>query len=150
MGLDMYLNAKRFLSEYNAEDANIINVVKAEQIKGMGDMQPRYLVCEALYWRKANHIHRWFVNNVQDGADDCGHYYVSRDQLTELRDLCLAVLADKKQAPELLPTQQGFFFGGQDYDEWYFSDCQRTVDGIEKLLATEGLEHWDFEYHSSW
>ena len=33
------------------------------------------------YWRKANHIHGWFVKNVQGGKDNCEEYSVSRKQL---------------------------------------------------------------------
>lgn len=40
------------------------------------------------YWRKANHIHKWFVENVQDGEDDCGYYEVDQEQLEELLDIC--------------------------------------------------------------
>lgn len=45
------------------------------------------------YWRKANAIHRWFVENVQDGNDDCGEYEVTKEKLEELKDTCLEVLA---------------------------------------------------------
>jgi hypothetical protein len=47
---------------------------------------------EVMYWRKANHIHAWFVDNVQGGNDDCGSYYVSEDQLRQLLGLCRKVL----------------------------------------------------------
>ena len=43
---------------------------------------------EVMYWRKANAIHKWFVDNVQGGEDDCREYPVSNDQLIELRDTC--------------------------------------------------------------
>ncbi len=45
------------------------------------------------YWRKANAIHRWFVENVQDGEDDCDyHREVTAEDLEELRDLCIEVV----------------------------------------------------------
>lgn len=47
---------------------------------------------EVAYWRKANQIHNWFVENVQDGMDDCGYYEVSRQQLQELLGDCRDVL----------------------------------------------------------
>lgn len=43
------------------------------------------------YWRKANQIHTWFVNNVQDGNDDCDVYEVSKLELETLLDLCREV-----------------------------------------------------------
>ncbi|MGZ8787335.1 MAG: hypothetical protein ACXW4P_03780 [Thermoanaerobaculia bacterium] len=44
------------------------------------------------YWRKANQIHQWFVDNVQEGVDDCKEYHVSPDQLRELLDTVNAAL----------------------------------------------------------
>ena len=49
-----------------------------------------YIEEEIAYWRKANAIHAWFVENCQDGRDECQTAYVSRDQL---EDLLLAVNA---------------------------------------------------------
>lgn len=45
------------------------------------------------YWRKANEIHNWFVNNVQDGVDDCDyHEEVTKEVLEELLVTCQKVL----------------------------------------------------------
>lgn len=46
---------------------------------------------EVACWRKANAIHKWFVDNIQDGNDDCGVYEVSEEQLRELLELCKIV-----------------------------------------------------------
>jgi hypothetical protein len=44
------------------------------------------------YWRKANHIHNWFVENVQDGIDDCNyHREVTEEYLEKLLDACTKV-----------------------------------------------------------
>lgn len=46
-----------------------------------------------MYWRKANAIHQWFVDRVQDGKDDCEyHDEVTKEILEELRDKCKNVL----------------------------------------------------------
>jgi len=47
---------------------------------------------EAMYWRKANAIHGWFVENCQDGEDNCQEYWVSREKLINLKDLCQDIL----------------------------------------------------------
>ncbi|MBV9669754.1 MAG: hypothetical protein JOZ43_02260 [Acidobacteriales bacterium] len=47
-------------------------------------------------WRKANHIHAWFVDNVQYGKDDCGLYEVGWDQLRDLLSLCRKVIKASK------------------------------------------------------
>ncbi len=48
------------------------------------------------YWRKANAIHRWFVENVQNGVDDCDIYVVTKEQLETLRNTCQTVLEQVK------------------------------------------------------
>jgi hypothetical protein len=48
---------------------------------------------EVGYWRKANQIHNWFVENVQYGVDDCDyHDEVTKETLEELLDACQRVL----------------------------------------------------------
>ncbi len=103
---------------------------------------------EAMYWRKANAIHKWFVDNVQSGEDDCGTYDVSREQLQELQNTIMEALKDKKK--KVLPTKEGFFFGGTDYDDDYWDDLKRTVKELKELLADKNLEGFDFQYNSSW
>lgn len=45
------------------------------------------------YWRKANAIHKWFVEHIQDGEDDCDyHREVTMDDLMDLQEACAAVL----------------------------------------------------------
>jgi hypothetical protein len=151
MGLDMYLHAKRYLSSFNAEDKALAETIKAERVKGMsvlGDV--KYIECEAVYWRKANQIHKWFVDNVQDGEDDCKSYYVSIEQLKALHGLCEAVLLDRTKAEELLPFATGFFFGSDAYDEGYFDDVEYTKTRLQALIECTDLEGWSFEYTASW
>lgn len=154
MGLDMYLNARRFLWVFHdgtGEDAEPARRLQESFTKiAEAGMQPSYVIAQAIYWRKANAIHRWFVENVQDDKDDCRSYPVSRKQLANLADLCDQVLKDPSLAPRLLPRQSGFFFGSTDYDEWYAKDLTYTRDRIKALLAMPALERWDFEYQSSW
>lgn len=101
------------------------------------------------YWRKANAVHDWFVQNCQDGNDDCREAYVSTEQLEELRKICKMVLDNHALASEYLPTTSGFFFGSTEYDEWYFQDLQSTVEIIDNALSNIGDE-WTFSYQSSW
>ena len=52
------------------------------------------------YWRKANEIHDWFVQNVQDGIDDCNyHSEVTKELLERLRDTCLKILRNTTLVP---------------------------------------------------
>ena len=146
----MYLTAERYLGFKD----KLAEKVKANLIfSGLPElehMEIKRLMYEAIYWRKANAIHKWFVDNVQEGKDDCGRYYVSKENLIELRDLCKRVLQDKDNAQALLPPEEGFFFGGTDIDQYYFDDINHTIESIEKLLAMPFIDDLSFEYHSSW
>ena len=146
MGLDMFLYAERYLSEYEPEDIEIRKQIQ-RLLPEMGNVKT---VCsEVGYWRKANQIHNWFVTNVQGGNDDCGRYYVGEDQLRELLGLVEQVLADRSQAAELLPNTAGFFFGSQDYDDWYFQDLEHTRTVLNKVLDMDRSK-LDIVYRSSW
>ena len=148
MGLDMYLNARLYIATYNDDNKPQLEAINAA-IPNRGEIQFNQLMGEAAYWRKANAIHKWFVDNVQDGRDDCGTYYVDREKLRELRDTCQQVLDDHSLAENLLPTRDGFFFGGTEYGEYYYEDLKYTVEQIDKLLDDK-YKGFDFEYHSSW
>lgn len=103
------------------------------------------------YWRKANEIHHWFVENVQDGEDDCGyHREVTKEDLEELRDICHEVLCNPDVADDRLPTRGGFFFGSTDYDEWYMNDLRDTMDIVEEVLKTTDFDKEMIYYVSSW
>ena len=105
---------------------------------------------EVGYWRKANQIHRWFVQNVQNGVDDCGEYKVTAEQLIQLYNICNEVLNDHSLAEELLPAQSGFFFGNTNYDDWYFNDVENTKRIIDEILEYKPYCLDDLYYSSSW
>lgn len=153
MGLDMYLNASRYLSNYDDADmekkAEMLKLFPELEVYLTEEVSPiRTVVAEIGYWRKANQIHKWFVDNVQEGVDDCKSYYVDRDQLNELKSLCERVLANHDLAGELLPTGAGFFFGSTEYGEYYFQDLEETIKIIDKALVLS--YDWDLAYQSSW
>lgn len=180
----MYLNKKYYVAKWpNAEpkDSYQITIRKGGKFTSIPTSKINYIVTKEIYWRKANAVHQWFVDNVQDGNDDCGRYYVSREQLQELLDICTKILnaselvdgdvnngysiengkrtdhiikgkviKDSSVAQENLPTQSGFFFGGTDYDEWYYRDIEHTKKELERVLANKDDDYGEFEYHSSW
>lgn len=145
MGLDMYLNARKYLWS-NDQLADAIS----QNFPELGDGKIKQVTAEVGYWRKSNQIHKWFVDNVQNGEDDCGTYEVSMEKLQELLDIINIVLSDKSKASILLPVQSGFFFGNTDYDKYYFDDLQYTKELLEKVINNESLKHWYIEYTSSW
>jgi hypothetical protein len=146
MGLDMYLNAKRFL--WHTEDDLATNI-KNNFPDLPEHMRIKEVTIEAMYWRKANAIHKWFVDKVQEGVDDCSEFEVSLEQLEELLAVIDEVLENPERAGELLPPQEGFFFGGTDLDEWYWQDLKRTQSELQELF-TRDWRSWDFYYRASW
>ena len=155
MGLDMYLSAKRYL--WSDTDKEVSTKV-GEIIGVQGDTERRFngsslvvkeIALDAMYWRKANAIHGWFVNVVQGGEDDCNSYDVDREQLIALRDLCKDILEhpDAERDEDLDPIE-GFFFGSYDKDEWYFQDLKNTVEGLDRVLALP--KEYSFSYQASW
>ena len=147
MGLDMYLTAKRYI--YDFDDSGKALREKLDDLKVNG-MKVKELSYEAGYWRKANAIHKWFVDNVQEGTDNCGEYLVTTEQLEKLLELVNEVLRKRGKASELLPTTVGFFFGNVSYDEGYFDDLLQTKAIIENVLSIDDLHQYDFYYSSSW
>lgn len=43
-------------------------------------------------WGKANQIHAWFVNNIQNGVDNNSYYFVTENDFLELKEICEEVL----------------------------------------------------------
>jgi len=191
MGLDMYLNKANNIKSlktsdiikldsivYNLGDDYTMNTLKenlkkefsidvvdeiANNITIEDNGYYKTIFKEVGYWRKSNQIHKWFVDNVQNGVDDCNTYLVSPDKINELLDACKKVLSKKElilsnnstdgdisYIENLLPTQSGFFFGGVQYDEWYFSDIESTIKQLTEVLENTDFNNEILFYHSSW
>ena len=158
MGLDMYLRATRYVSGYehsdqNSKDACAAILMACGQLpfSTMAQDAPSITVAVTVgYWRKANAIHAWFVDNVQKGVDECQNSHVEREQLVQLLDRCKEVLQGTKKGEEALPTRSGFIFGNTEYKDSYREDLEKTVKMLEGILNNPKLEDWGFEYHSSW
>lgn len=148
MGLDMMIYAERQL--YWDDEDKAKGELVAKLFPELGDKRADSVRVEAMYWRKANAIHKWFVDHVQDGEDDCGTYDVTRDHIQGLRSLCAMILADTALAPLMLPPQNGFFFGSTDIDEWYWRDVEGTKAWCDKVLGDSRWDKWTFTYHASW
>lgn len=149
-GLDAVKNA----AELSKPNLVTLGEFIIETKKGKKLVPFRSIWEEIGYWRKANHIHKWFVDHVQDGEDDCEKYEVTKSNLLDLKDVCEEVLSlkgkDEGRIKEILPTTSGFFFGGTAYDEYYFSDVEETIKIINNVLETTDFEKELVAYQSSW
>lgn len=72
----MYLNVKRYFS---GDEKRAVELRKMFSVPDSGNLEYAEVKFEIGYWRKANHIHNWFIKNVQNGKDDCSVYEVSRE-----------------------------------------------------------------------
>lgn len=150
MGLDMYLTERHYIgSKYEHRKVKLhIDLEMDGEPYPIDEKNVDYIECGVGQWRKANHIHKWFVDNVQEGEDDCEKYDVSQEDLQTLFELCIVIMQDQTKASELLPTQQGFFFGNEEYGEYYFQDIEETINIIKPLIE-DGYKG-DLVYQSSW
>jgi hypothetical protein len=167
MGLDMYLEARKYVSQDNWSNGDRTPnsdyaALVALAPKGLVDKVDFGGASVALtvgYWRKANAIHGWFVNTLAGGLDECQEIYVPRVALVDLLAACKAVMSvsagvSKQDVADefgLMPTE-GFFFGGYELDEYYDQDLKYTIEMIENILTIipEDEYGWSFSYHASW
>ena len=144
MGLDMYIF--EYKKGYGPADAQ--KVFEDDAI-GWNERGAKVAIfCkEVVYWRKANSIHRWFVENVQNNVDDCEEHLLTKDNIIQLLALVKKAISTKDM--KILPPQSGFFFGNTEDFIWWFNDMNDTKEYLTKLL-----DMWDenntYYYHSSW
>lgn len=161
MGLDMYmwkkknLNIYDFSKEYPNCHAKKLKV-KVDVEYGDGEIKTKEyevddphhsgeILLPVAYWRKANCIHRWILENTVGMEEDkCQRIELDGSQIEDLVKDCEEVLKDHTKAKDLLPVMEGFFFGSYEYDEWYFQDLENTVKMLKDVDADE------FVYQASW
>ncbi len=131
MGLDMYLSKRKYVKnwEHNPKEKHHTITIKRGGKTVSSKLAIKEIVYEAAYWRKANAIHKWFVDNCQGGEDDRRDAYVSAEQLQELVDLCKKVLATAK-------TAEGKVVNGQHYDK----ETDQWVDNLEDGITVTNPE----------
>jgi hypothetical protein len=192
MGLDMYLSKRHYVQnwDHNGPEKQHEITVKLGGKKHpyINTSKITYIIEQVAYWRKANAIHDWFVQNCQEGRDECQESYVTMLQLQELYDACVLVrdnsklkdgnvnngatiekvgdeivekpiivkgkvIEDSSVAEDLLPTADGFFFGGTDYDEYYMQDILNTIEMLKPEIEAkyaDGFYEPEYYYRASW
>lgn len=114
MGLDMYLKrGKKIPRKSNRQLVDLADKyswVKEENLDKVPTNIKEYLqrqesewfgvhydlTIEVGYWRKANAIHGWFVEHIQNGVDECNTYIVPKVALEALLADCKRVLENSK------------------------------------------------------
>jgi len=99
VGLDMYLSRRVYVKNWDHMpesqrwSISVMHGGEPVDIAQVNVANITYIEEEVGYWRKANQIHKWFVENVQGGKDECQNSYVSRSHLETLLDVVERVLA---------------------------------------------------------
>lgn len=185
MGLDMYLSATLYCSggydhsspEEKSKFNSVLAAIGFDRAKAERSLDIRVGVG---YWRKANAIHQWFVDHCQEGEDNCQKSYVSRDQLTELKETCQKVLDSVVTKKEKVSV--GKRWSKEKGEETIYEDGEviTNPEVAQDLLPTQGgfffgstsydnfylqdikdtiaicdkalslPEEYDFEYRASW
>lgn len=164
MGLDMWLYARQYVSDWEFDGPKRKTKELNSILESVGwsrdEVDEPFVQVEipVMYWRKANAIHGWFIDNCADGVDDCQPVRVSREKLVELRDAAKKVLSMRgditaqEEAELYLPPISGFFFGSTNVDEYYYQDLEHTLEGLDNILnkVTEEDHSTTFTYQASW
>jgi hypothetical protein len=127
MGLDMYIMRK-------------VNGGKSEQVG---------------YFRKFNALHGWISKNVGE-VENLAPVVLSEEKLRDLCDVMENVMDCPELAASTFPPREGFFFGSQDIDPWYFHRVGTALELFWKLRmeASEALQErgevHELEYVAWW
>lgn len=137
MGLDIrFEKAKRHRIEETKERLNEIekelenaNYSSVEEFNSLNneydELNPWK---EVAYFRKVNFLLPFF-----EYGENCSRLEIYEYKIDELLDKCKQVLEDHSLAETLLPTQDGFFFGSIEYDDWYFDDVKEVYDKFSEI-----------------
>lgn len=153
MGLDMYLYKKHYVKNWDwmaDHEKHTISLKKGK--KKLDHIKPNRVcsvVEEVMHWRKFNALHKWFVDNIQEGVDDCKESFVDESDLKMLLETLTYVLENKDSAETILPTAQGFYFGNDEMDDNYWNYVKSTIIQLKDLLE-EDNKGASFYYRSSW
>ena len=112
MGLDMYLTKEIYIgAEYaHRKVTGAVDIQINGELVNIQFNKIQSIIEKVGYWRKANAIHQWFVDNVQEGEDDCKKYEVSCGQLTKL-------LQDVTKVLEASQLENGVIENGQKFED---------------------------------
>lgn len=160
MGLDMYLKRKIYYGlnyKHNNIEGKKTKIVINDEVVDHTDLEE--ISFQVGYWRKFNALHNYFVENIQEGVDDCKEYWISEEKLKDIINLCqkdieyldtlklendIYINVDDEKL-NLIP-KSGFFFGSTEINTWHYEMLKNTINQLTEALSING----DFYYQSSW
>lgn len=150
MGLDMYMKKRTYVKNWDYEPKEKKNTftIKQNGVK-RPDIDPTKISAieeEIMYWRKANAIHSWFINNCADGVDDCKEVYIEIEQIQELVDLCKQVLSKCKLKDGMITNGQKMTPNGWEDIKEPGKYVVNAEEAHELLPTTEGFFFGSTDY----
>ena len=91
---------------------------------------------ELKFFRKVNFLITFFEKYGLD-VDNQTPLRINEDMVKDLINACNTVLENHEEAPKVLPTTPGFFFGSLAYDDAYFEDVKEVKQTWEDILLPE-------------
>lgn len=157
MGLDMYLEARKYVSRHDlskpydpdkgfTESDEFARIVESLplglELYGESGIS---IGVNVAYWRKAYAIHDWLGNEI---GYESGEVWVPREVLSQLLSNVREVLADHSKASLLLRDNSAF--EKDRYDDWYYKQLEYTEKALAHLLDREAYDDLSFYYNASW
>lgn len=98
------------------------------------------------YFRKVNFLISFFESRGYE-VENLKRFSISLEDAEDLLDRCNKVLEDPEKGPELLPTQEGFFFGKTSYSNYYLDDVIDVKHFCEEKLIPTLEKEENVEFH---
>lgn len=178
LGLDQWLYKKNYVKNWDHDKEKAIINLAGEKTVGIKPERIAYITEEIFYWRKANQIHAFFMADQEDHCQDIHVTPLKLQDLhalcTQIINECPLVdgvvgngksfkdgewvqntelgkiLSNQELAHKLLPTQEGFFFGNTEYNQYYMEDIVATKEMLDELFKQPKWNHADYTYSPSW
>lgn len=150
MGLDMYLEATRYVAPYDPQTEPVrraigaaIGYVPSRAKPGQDStlLEVSGVTVRVGYWRKFGALHQWFVCHVQEGRDDCRSTHVDNDSLRELQRVCERVSRDPACVTEHFNIEDGVDLDGEEFPY--------TMEILAHAVTLQE-QGWDIYYRASW
>ena len=159
----------QFFVNLSGEDDNCQDIEVSRE-----DLETLLSKCKQILGGRVESVSEIDARRLESVEELNGRISVLQEKLTESNDSyrlnrilgelesykeAIATLVKKhgtssSEPSQILPTQGGFFFGSTDYDEYYYSDLEHTVQVLEKILNHPGIPKddysWSFIYQASW
>lgn len=130
MGLDIYFLKKNLPVALSPDQA--IPLAEPEKIG---------------YYRKFNALLNWVETHVGE-VDNCADVPLARNNLLALLDTLNNLTPDN--CSTTFPTEDGFYFGSQEYNADYWLEVNDLKQFIQTQLASFDFNHHQLCFHAWW